>query len=716
MAIDATQPENRSEPHFWSWLLSKPVTLGLAGIIVLLTIFYIEEDLRGKLAWQRYRGQLKAGGQVLDWDTLVPKPVPEADNVFRAPRMKNWFVFGGLNDLSLRTNKVSLAKFLNDHASGKLAEIKVVPIGTNIVLSATEADIVLRYSNAKLMLVRRDPDGPHVTGPQPEIIPLIVMDQVPFADAIRHLANRAGIKYSYAPEVAEGYVRDGKPQPTVTIRWENVTARQALGSLLNNYALQMIENPRTGIALIKANDSSQPKVYVDADTDEELKRLVHKAISTNETSYCNGPQGIKLFATAPSTKPFHILLQADQIPSPAEAKQFFPAEAFKGLPFNGNHLEVDYDGTNSFNISLGGQFARAADYLAWSDRFCPNFDLMREALKRPSVRIDGDYSQPFSQPQLDYVTIRIVAQTIAQRAQCCLLLGEPEKALHELTLLHQLNRLMEGKPVTLVAAMIEVAVTGIYTDVIADGFRLGVWREPQLAALQAQLAEVNLPPQLRSAFLAERAGTCRVLESQSAAKIQQSFTFPTQSLWQRLQDPKMLLASVAPRGWNQQNMVVVAMLSQKYVDAFDVEYPMFSPGQVDSVARDMQKTFNRVTPMNFLAAISVPNFSRAFQTVAQNQTLVNEANVACALERYRATHGDFPEKLDLLVPDFIQKLPVDLIGGQPLHYRRKNSDNFLLYSVGWNETDDGGVSVRRENGYVDPNKGDWVWDPLQEKK
>jgi len=178
----------------------------------------------------------------------------------------------------------------------------------------------------------------------------------------------------------------------------------------------------------------------------------------------------------------------------------------------------------------------------------------------------------------------------------------------------------------------------------------------------------------------------------------------------------MLLASVAPRGWNQQNMVVVAKLDQMYLDSFDAERQIFSPRQLDSISRDVQKTFNRVTPMNFLAAISVPNFSRAFQTTAQNQTLVNEANVACALERYRAAHGDFPEALDLLVPDFIQKLPVDLIGGQPLHYRRISSDNFLLYSVGWNETDDAGVSVRRENGYVDPNEGDWVWNPVQEKK
>src|SRR6267142_5569311 len=98
MAVDAKQSENRSEPHFWSWVLTKPVTLGLAGVVILLTGFYVEEDLRGKLAWQRYRRQLQAGGQVLDWNTLVPPPIPDSENIFAAPKMKDWFVQGGSSD------------------------------------------------------------------------------------------------------------------------------------------------------------------------------------------------------------------------------------------------------------------------------------------------------------------------------------------------------------------------------------------------------------------------------------------------------------------------------------------------------------------------------------------------------------------------------------------------------------------------------------------
>jgi hypothetical protein len=54
-----------------------------------------------------------------------------------------------------------------------------------------------------------------------------------------------------------------------------------------------------------------------------------------------------------------------------------------------------------------------------------------------------------------------------------------------------------------------------------------------------------------------------------------------------------------------------------------------------------------------------------------------------------------------------------------LHYRRTEdppspgsgaaSGKFLLYSVGWNETDDGGQIALKKDGSEDRENGDWVW-------
>jgi hypothetical protein len=84
--------------------------------------------------------------------------------------------------------------------------------------------------------------------------------------------------------------------------------------------------------------------------------------------------------------------------------------------------------------------------------------------------------------------------------------------------------------------------------------------------------------------------------------------------------------------------------------------------------------------------------------------------VACALERHRLAHGQYPEQLDLLVPRFLAKIPNDVITGELLKYHRAADGTFVLYSVGWNEIDDGGEpGFTRTGAASDSNQGDWVW-------
>jgi len=89
------------------------------------------------------------------------------------------------------------------------------------------------------------------------IIPLIIMDEVPLTDAIENLARQAGLNYLMDPKVGFGQPgADGRvvPQPSVTIRWENITAEQALYALLANHNLQIVEDARSRIARVTNRD------------------------------------------------------------------------------------------------------------------------------------------------------------------------------------------------------------------------------------------------------------------------------------------------------------------------------------------------------------------------------------------------------------------------------------------------------------------------------
>jgi hypothetical protein len=253
--------------------------------------------------------------------------------------------------------------------------------------------------------------------------------------------------------------------------------------------------------------------------------------------------------------------------------------------------------------------------------------------------------------------------------------------------------------------MIDVAINGLYTSIIADGLRLHAWRDPELAAIQKQLTDINLLPLVRAAFVAERAATCRTLETSSPAELRKLFFLRNEpgGLWGRLKNPAFLLITFAPRGWVYQNMCAMAIRAPLILGIFDVPNNQILPRRAEDIRNQIETTFSAFPPYTFLAQEATPNFVKASQTTARNQTLANEAFVACVLERYRLAHGQYPENPEALVPQFAEKLPHDIVGGQPLKYHRTADGQFVLYSLGWNEKDDGGVPGKTAA------ESDWVW-------
>ena len=100
--------------------------------------------------------------------------------------------------------------------------------------------------------------------PQPSelpSIPLIQFQDVPITTAIENLARQAEINYLIDPKIGYGQPDQNgqiKAEPTLSIRWENVTAEQALMALLDNYGLQLSEDRKTQIARITAKDPTAP--------------------------------------------------------------------------------------------------------------------------------------------------------------------------------------------------------------------------------------------------------------------------------------------------------------------------------------------------------------------------------------------------------------------------------------------------------------------------
>jgi len=274
--------------------------------------------------------------------------------------------------------------------------------------------------------------------------------------------------------------------------------------------------------------------------------------------------------------------------------------------------------------------------------------------------------------------------------------------LRDLTLSQDLCRIVDGLPRSewgMLATLIHVSVTAIDLRAIAEGVRSHAWREAQLAALQEQLQKINFVSDIRKVMLTGPARVSGFYPNATAFDLGIIYCgglilSDDTNAWTHLK--ATVVGGLIPRGWVYQKMVQQANGYMALSESSDSAGQIVYPRKVDAVAimaKSHPSTYNYLVRREGM-----------YRNIARKQTQVQEALVACALERYRLLHHEYPETLDALVPPFLAQVPRDLIGGQPLHYRRADDGKFILYSIGWSGHDGGGVPGKTDV------EGDWVWD------
>jgi hypothetical protein len=69
----------------FSWRNLKRLRLGIACLAGLVALFYAEEDIRGKLAWSRFKANWEAKGEKFNFSGFIPASVAEDQNFAMAP-------------------------------------------------------------------------------------------------------------------------------------------------------------------------------------------------------------------------------------------------------------------------------------------------------------------------------------------------------------------------------------------------------------------------------------------------------------------------------------------------------------------------------------------------------------------------------------------------------------------------------------------------------
>ena len=370
--------------------------------------------------------------------------------------------------------------------------------------------------------------------------------------------------------------------------------------------------------------------------------------------------------------------------------------------------------SNQFDPESRGQAAPAVlRGLKTSDA---NLEQLRAASRRPSSRypVVYDLENPWGIliPQL--ANLKDAVARLQLKACAELAAGQSDKALDDVKLMLYLADSMKEEPI-LMSYAVRLACFQVAVQPMWEGLAEHRWSDGQLQDLERRLQQYHFLADLKPPLAAERATGILTADLLYGQKYRLSTLDGGDDAGSRLTLSDWM-GRIAPHGWYYQEQLNYCRLYQNQLGGtFDPAQKRVFPNQIEDHAHQLEKeiaggrlgkTLSAIIHHRVLGSLLLPSLGKLPLRAATAQTAADQAALACALERCRLANGQFPEKLEELAPRFILQLPNDVLTGEPYKYRRNQAGGFVLYSIGWDGKDDGGVPGRV---LFDEEQGDWVW-------
>jgi tetratricopeptide (TPR) repeat protein len=375
--------------------------------------------------------------------------------------------------------------------------------------------------------------------------------------------------------------------------------------------------------------------------------------------------------------------------------------------------------TNDFPIAAQPH-SPAADVLLALGKYAPAIEDLRAAGRQPLARfpLNYDAERPYDILLPHLADLKKCSQVLQLRAIAELQNGQSDQALADVKLSLRLVESIRNEPF-LISHLVRIAMVNIVLQPVWEGLADHQWSDAQLAELEHELAGLDFLADYEFALRGERACSIAAVEHLRHTRNFRALSggFDEGPPDQPVSDqPFEQIAGAAfhliPSAVFYHNEMTIAQMHQQWLlPAVDIGRRTASPKMIRQAVAAVEEMARHKSPNNILACMLLPGIEGCASKFSYAQNAADLARVACALERHRLAQHEYPAALDALAPQFIEKIPRDVINGEPLHYRRTEDGNFLLYSVGWNETDDGGTVALNESSRktVDNRKGDWVW-------
>ncbi len=353
----------------------------------------------------------------------------------------------------------------------------------------------------------------------------------------------------------------------------------------------------------------------------------------------------------------------------------------------------------------------AEDILVALGKFDAEFKELHEArASRPYARFPIPYEdEPAWEILLPHLAhIRGLCMLTHVRAVARLELGQSAAALDDLHLGFRISDIIRDEPL-LIDHLVRIAALNVSLQTVREGLVRQAWNDEQLAELEKYLSSLNLLAEYKAAMRGERAlGTSGLDFLRRQGWRSRHLGYIADDDGSGGAAPSL---NLMPGGWFYQNMLAISKMHQThFLASVDEDKHRIFPDASNTFGKEIAAMPLR--PYTVFAKLLMPALDNAVRRSARAQVSVDAARLACALERQRLTRGEYPETIEALVPQFLEKIPNDVIDGKPLRYRRTADGGYTLYSIGWNQKDDNGEIAwqkAKEGTAVDLNEGDWGW-------
>jgi hypothetical protein len=344
-------------------------------------------------------------------------------------------------------------------------------------------------------------------------------------------------------------------------------------------------------------------------------------------------------------------------------------------------------------------------------QYDPVLNELRAASGRPQARFNFGYDAPetWRTPQPHLLLLKRITRLLALRASAELALRNATAAADDVQLIIVLANSVRDEPFQS-SQWARYNMLANARQIIWEGLADRRWSAAQLENLQVRLQELSLLGNLQRPLRLEQASINELFVAlHHNAAIVRPWRFGPgfgnsvlpYFLW------------LMPSGWMFQEQVSYHhAFEDKLLPALDTESGRIQPGLFHNLGQNTSAFWNH----RLLCDVLLHGVESLVTGAALAQTGKNQALLACALERYRLANGQYPETLGALSPQYLAAIPADVVTGQPMKYRRLEGDKFQLYSIGWNEKDDGGKVLMNPDGKsLNVNEGDWVWPQYPEE-